>query len=144
MTTHLNPYLIFDGNTREAMELYHSVLGGTLDVMTFGDMGSTGPVPPPEGVMHAFLRTPEGFRLMASDGGPDDRPVHGTDFAVALVGDAEDEERLRGWFDALAGAGTIDVPLEKQMWGDWFGQVTDPFGIAWMVNISSGEEPRGA
>jgi PhnB protein len=28
------------------------------------------------------------------------------------------------------------MPLEKQMWGDEFGQVKDKFGIAWMVNIS--------
>jgi PhnB protein len=28
------------------------------------------------------------------------------------------------------------MPLEKQMWGDEFGMVVDPFGVAWMVNIS--------
>ncbi|HEY1134578.1 MAG TPA: VOC family protein [Nocardioides sp.] len=138
MTTYLNTYLIFDGNTRAAMEFYQSVLGGSLDVMTFGDMGSEGPVPPPEGVMHAFLETEDGFRLMASDGGPEDEVVHGTDVAIALNGDAEDEAKVRGWYDAFSAAGTVDVPLEKQMWGDWFGQVTDQFGIAWMFNLGSG------
>ncbi|MDF9717294.1 VOC family protein [Nocardioides sp. ChNu-99] len=144
MATHMNTYLVFGGNTREAMEFYRSVLGGRLDVMTFGDMGETGPVPPPEGVMHSFLLTDHGFRLMASDGPPAEEIVHGNDFAVALNGDAEDEAVLRGWYDAFAAAGTVDVPLEKQVWGDWFGQVTDPFGIAWMFNIASGEEPGGA
>ena len=28
------------------------------------------------------------------------------------------------------------MPLEKQMWGDIFGMVTDRFGISWMVNIA--------
>jgi PhnB protein len=28
------------------------------------------------------------------------------------------------------------MPLEKQMWGDEFGQLTDRYGIAWMVNIT--------
>jgi PhnB protein len=27
------------------------------------------------------------------------------------------------------------MPLEKQMWGDEFGQCTDKFGVNWMVNI---------
>ena len=28
------------------------------------------------------------------------------------------------------------MPLEKQMWGDEFGQFTDKFGIQWMINIT--------
>ena len=28
------------------------------------------------------------------------------------------------------------MPLEKQMWGDVFGMVTDRFGVNWMVNIA--------
>lgn len=143
MATHLITYLIFDARTREAMEFYQSVLGGQLDIMTFGDMGAEGPVPPPEGVMHAHLGTENGFRLMASDGSPGEPPVQGTDFAVALTGDADDEAVLRGYFDAFARAGTIDVALEKQMWGDFFGQVTDQFGVAWMFNIDGGAQFPG-
>ena len=37
MASKLNPYLNFDGNAREAMEFYQSVLGGELLVHTFGD-----------------------------------------------------------------------------------------------------------
>lgn len=59
----LNPYLTFDGTAREAMEFYASVLGGDLNVNTFGDFGDPGN----EGVMHAQLVTPTGFTLMASD-----------------------------------------------------------------------------
>jgi PhnB protein len=29
------------------------------------------------------------------------------------------------------------MPLERQMWGDEFGQCTNKFGISWMVNISA-------
>ena len=35
----LNPYLTFDGNSREAIEFYQDVFGGELDVNTFGDFG---------------------------------------------------------------------------------------------------------
>ena len=141
MSTYLTTYLIFDGDAREAMEFYRSELGGTLEVMTFGDMGMTGPTPPPDGVMHALLVTDTGFRIMASDGPPGEPVRRGNDFAVALSGDAEDEKQLRAWWDAFSARGAVDVPLEKQMWGAWFGQVTDAWGVAWMFNITSGEEP---
>ena len=32
--------------------------------------------------------------------------------------------------------GSVDVPLEKQMWGDVFGQLTDRFGVGWLVDIA--------
>jgi PhnB protein len=33
----------------------------------------------------------------------------------------------------------VSVPLEKQMWGDEFGMVTDRFGVGWMVNIAGAQ-----
>ena len=35
----LNPYLTFDGNTREAIEFYQGVFGGELTLSTFGEYG---------------------------------------------------------------------------------------------------------
>jgi len=35
MPTKLNPYINFKDNAREAMEFYHSVFGGTLNMNTF-------------------------------------------------------------------------------------------------------------
>ena len=28
------------------------------------------------------------------------------------------------------------MPLEKQVWGDFFGDCTDKFGIKWLVHIA--------
>ena len=52
----LNPYLNFPGNTREAMEFYQKVLGGKLDVQTFGEAPGM-EVPPgyEDKVIHAML-----------------------------------------------------------------------------------------
>ncbi|WP_181784374.1 VOC family protein [Pseudonocardia pini] len=134
MTVRLNPYLHFDTSSRSALEFYQSVLGGTLQIMTFGDMGSTGPVPPPEGVMHGQLETEDGLVLMASDGDPERPTEAGGQVSVSISGD--DSERIAGWFTALAEGGVVDVPFEKQMWGDHFGQVTDRFGIRWLLNAA--------
>jgi PhnB protein len=38
------------------------------------------------------------------------------------------------WWDRAVGAGcTVTMPLEKQFWGDIYGQLKDPFGITWAI-----------
>ena len=133
MATRLNPYLNFPGTAREAMGFYESVLGGTLTVMTFGDVGAEG-VADPEHVMHAMLETPSGFTLMASDLPPGMEHQPGNNVNISLSGDDADE--LRGYWDALSKEATVVMPLERQMWGDDFGSCIDRFGIHWMVNIA--------
>jgi PhnB protein len=136
MSTTLNPYLNFRGKAREAMTFYQSVLGGKLDVMTFGDMGGMGVREDETGlVMHSALSVSDSVQLMGAD-----VPSHmdtGGDIvngSISLSGD--DEATLRGWFEGLAAGGTVNVPLEKAPWGDSFGMLTDQYGVDWMVNIS--------
>jgi PhnB protein len=47
------PYLIFNGNCREAMTFYQSCLGGELNVMTFGDAGQKSAPEEKDRVTHA-------------------------------------------------------------------------------------------
>ena len=135
MATRLNPYLTFDGDAREAMETYQRVLGGELTISTFAELGGGGEDgPPADGVMHAMLETPDGFTLMASDTPPGMTLTRGDDVSISLSG--EDGDTLRRWWEQLADGGTITMPLERQMWGDDFGMLTDRFGVHWMVNIA--------
>ena len=39
MSSRLNPYINFNGNARQALEFYRTVLGGTLNISTFADFG---------------------------------------------------------------------------------------------------------
>jgi len=135
MSVLLNPYLSFaDGQAREALQFYASVLGGEPTFMTFGDMGTEGPLA--EQVMHGQLETPDGFTLMGADAPPEMVQVtFGDNVSVSLSGD--DEEKMRRWFDTLSeGAQAITVPLDKQPWGDLFGSFKDRYGTSWMVNIA--------
>ncbi len=137
MGTLLNPYLSFDGTAREAMQFYREVLGGDLDLMTFGEYGGS----PAEGVMHSHLRTPAGFNLMGSDLPEGESMTVGSNITLSLSGD--DAETLGGYFEKLSEGGKVTLPLEKQMWGDSFGMLTDRFGVSWMVNIAGQSSTSG-
>lgn len=136
MASRLNPYLSFDGTALQAMEHYRDVLGGTLVTNTFGEYGMTGPGA--DQIMHAQLETESGFTLMAADVVPGTEHRPGNNLTISLSGD--DRDALRGWFERLAEGGEVTVPLERQVWGDEFGQLVDRFGIGWLVNIADKQD----
>ena len=133
MASRLNPYIQFDGDARAAMEFYQSVFGGDLSANTFKEFGAGHGPEDDEKLMHSQLETPSGFTLMASDT-PQGMPYNpGQNIAISLSGEGDE---LRGYWEKLsAGDSKVTVPLEKQMWGDEFGMLTDRFGVTWMVNI---------
>ena len=132
MTTLLNPYLTFNGNAREAMQFYQSVFGGDLKVNTFGEFGQTDAAVADK-VMHAMLTSDKGT-LMASDAAPGTPFNPGSAITCSLSGDLTDG--LDDVWAKLSDSGQVNVPLEKQVWGDQFGQCVDRFGTPWMINIA--------
>jgi PhnB protein len=136
MTSRLNPYLNFRGQARDALDFYRSVFGGEYSVMTFGEFGEAPPGVEADSVMHGQLETPMGFTLMISDVPGEMELTVGNNITISLSGD--DADALRGYWERLAEGGTVTFPLEKQMWGDEFGQLDDRFKISWLVNISAG------
>lgn len=135
MPVTLNPYLNFRDNTREAMEFYHSVFGGELNVSTFADYQSAEDPSENDLVMHAQLEGP-GLTLMAADV-PKRMDYNGiSGFSISLSGPNDDDATLRGYWNKLADGGTVVQPLEAAPWGDSFGMLVDRFGVSWLVNIS--------
>lgn len=133
MASTLNPYLQFLDTARDAMEFYTSVFGGELSISTFGDFGDVDGADADK-VMHAQLKTPSGYTLMASDTATGMNAPSGHSCSMSLSGDDADE--LRGYWEKLSADGQVHMPLEKQMWGDEFGMCVDRFGVPWMVNIA--------
>jgi len=119
---YLGPYINFQGRAREAMELYHTVLGGNLDLQTgAGDR-----------ISQARLEA-DGALIIASDGHPNYPATVGDHMAIALGG--TDKARLTKIFHDLAAGGKIQGPLAQQPSGAEVGWLKDKFGINWTVNI---------
>lgn len=137
MTLTLNPYVNLRGAAREALEFYHSVLGGTLQIMTFSDFPDMAPPGEEHLVMHGQLETDDGLTLMAADV-PSSMPFASpAGFAISISGD--DGERLRGFWDGLSAGGTVTMLYETPPWdvtGGAFGMFTDRFGVDWMISYS--------
>lgn len=133
MKVMLSPYLNFMGQTKEAMQFYHSVLGGELNMQTYGESGQSEKPEEKDFVMHAELKT-DTFSFFAADGNEQHQVHMGDNVNMSLMGD--DEELLTKYFNDLSEGGHVDMPLAKQFWGDTFGMLTDKFGVHWMVNIS--------
>lgn len=132
-----SPYLNFDGNTREAMEFYQGIFGGELTIFTFGDFKLEGM--PADGVMHAALKT-DGFSLYASEAMPGASATwNGSRNYISFMGSEADLDTLTSWFNQLADGGHVGMALELQMWGDYYGQCTDKFGIEWMVDAPTAD-----
>ena len=134
MTSSLAPYLNFNGNSADAMKFYQSVLGGELNIQTFGDAGVAQSDADKNLTMHAELHS-GALILYASDGPPGRAITFGDNVHLSLQGD--DQATFSHYFEGLSQGGTVDMPLAKQFWGDVFGMLTDKFGVHWMVNISA-------
>ena len=133
MKIQLNPYINFNKNARQAFTFYQSVLGGTLELHTFGEFGADPDPSNQDNIMHATLTLETGGAIMGADTPSMMEYRTPCGFSVSLTG--SDADVLRDRFAKLADGGTIVMPLEKQIWGDEFGMVLDQFGINWMVNI---------
>lgn len=129
---YLSPYINFQGRAREAMEFYHKVLGGKLDLQTSNEQGVAKPAGPGDSISHSRLEA-DGARIVASDGHPDYPAKVGDNMAIAMGG--TDKGRLTKIFNPLAEGGRIKMPLAEQSRGADVGWLTDKFGINWMVSI---------
>jgi PhnB protein len=134
MQSRLNPYLNFDGTTREVMEFYHSVFGGQLNFSTYKDYGASQDPNDDNRIMHSQLEADNGIMLMAADVMRHMEYRPGNAIAISLSGD--NKEELSGYFEKLAAGGTVQQPLLEAPWGDTFGSLTDKYGVEWLVNIA--------
>ncbi len=134
-------YLNFNRTTEEAFLFYQSVFKTEFQ----GGISRMGEVPPSDDipkladedknlVMHVALPLLGDFVLMGTDS-PESMGftvIKGNNVYINLQPDTRSEtQRL---FMELSQGGTIEMELQEMFWGDYFGSLTDRFGVKWMFN----------
>lgn len=135
----LNSYLNFDGKAEEAFTFYKSVFGGEFvgGVMKMGNAPGTESLSEEEKnrVMHIALPIGNDL-LMASDIVPSmgNQLNQGNGNYISIFPESREEaDRI---FNGLSAEGVVEMPMEDQFWGYYFGSFKDKFGVCWMINFS--------
>jgi len=140
MTT-LTPYLLLDGTCSQAMEFYHSCLGGELRLTRVKDSPAKNFMPPSqhEKIVNAHLKSGN-LEISASDWlAPDHNPVRGNTVCIFLH--TETPEELQAAFAKLAAGADVTNPLQQQFFG-LYGALNDRFGVRWMFQSNHQEAVR--
>jgi uncharacterized glyoxalase superfamily protein PhnB/uncharacterized protein YndB with AHSA1/START domain len=138
-------YLNFNGTTEEAFNFYKKIFKGEFTgqgLRRFGDVELPAEHPPLNAadkklILHAELTILGGHVLMATDA-PESMGFHlqpGNNMHINLEpGSREETERL---FNALSEGGKVTMPLSDMFFGAYFGELTDKYGINWMLNFQT-------
>lgn len=132
--THINSYLTFGGNCREAMIFYKNCLGGEIDLQTIGESPMADKMPPQmkDSILHATL-TKGAWVLMASDMVGEKGLIKGN--TVSLMLNCSSEDEIRTFYNKLSTGGQATHPLEDSFWGALFGNLTDKYGNQWLLHF---------
>ena len=131
----INTYLTFKDNCRAAFEFYRSVFGGEfLFISTFGegpdDMGV--PEDKRDLIMHVTLPIGSGVLMGSDSAGFGPEVSTGNNFSLSIHPDSR--EQADELFAKLSADGAVEMPMQEQFWGAYFGSLTDKFGIRWQIN----------
>lgn len=134
-------YLNFKRESDAAFAFYKTVFRTDYSgpIVRFGDIPPMDGQPPMADedknlIMNVQLPITGGHVLMATDA-PESmgfQLVEGNNVHIMVMPDTREEaDRL---FAELSAGGKIEMAMEDQFWGDYFGSLVDKFGIGWMVN----------
>jgi PhnB protein len=126
----LSNYLFFTDSCEQALVFYEECgLGQIVEILRYGQDGMPVNSEVMRGkIMHARFEG-DGVAFYASDN-DDAEPMRGSAHFLAMD-DRRSTDRL---FEALAAGGTVTTALGMQPWGDYYGKLTDRFGVQWMLN----------
>ncbi|UYZ14464.1 VOC family protein [Brevibacillus sp. WF146] len=136
MTLRLIPYLVMDGNAKEAIQFYEKALDAKiLFYQTFGEMPENPEFPLPEEakdrVSHALVRVGESD-LMFSDTFPGQPHQSGSQVTICIS--TNDKEKSKRIYEALKQGGQVNMPLQETFFSPAYGIVTDKFGVTFKIN----------
>jgi PhnB protein len=125
----LSPYLKFNGNCRQALEFYKSVVGGQLILQTIGESPAAGHFPPAmkDKLLHGSLAK-DNLTIFGSDVAGAEL-TQGNNVFLCLV--CKSKEEIETLFSKLSQGGKVKTPPKHEFFGT-YGDLVDKFGINWM------------
>ncbi len=126
------PYIIFQGQCREAMTAYAAIFGGEVTMMMTGaDMPDMEVAEDKaDWIMHSELKF-DGGLLMASD------DMMGSNPAMAgssIMMEFDTEDAAKAAYDELAKGGDVIMAFAPTPWAEGFAMLNDRFGTSWMLS----------
>lgn len=131
----LKVHLVFPGNCEEALTFYKTTLNGEIDFIFRKDeeKGITIADADKGKISHMVVKTPH-FELAGEDANHTEQVIAGNNNKLVLLFQGIDE--CRGVFDCFAQHGTVTMPLEKTFFCEGMGEVTDKYGISWIIMVT--------
>ena len=128
----LHPYFVFNGQAKEAILFYTKALDIEHgELKTYKDSPMSHHPHQKDWIIHSALIFKGTTLAMFADS--EDAPLSpNPNIHISL--NYTNLEEMEVAFERLAQGGKITMPLEKQFWNATFGQLTDRFGIRWMMN----------
>jgi PhnB protein len=135
MNLRLSPYLMMNGNAKEAIQFYEKALDAKLLFnQTFGEMPENPEFPLPEEaknlVSHAMIKVGE-TDLMFSDTFPGQTSQIGDQVTICIS--TNDIEKSKRIFESLQQDGQVKMPLEETFFSPAYGIVTDKFWVTFQI-----------
>jgi PhnB protein len=135
MSLQFNPYLMMNGNAKEAIQFYEKSLDAkVLFLQTVGDgpQNPESPIPEEEKgrVAHSVLKVGES-EIMVSDNIPGQPLQSGNQVTICIS--ITEKEKAKQIYEALHQGGQVNIPLEETYFSPSFGMVTDKFGVTFQI-----------
>ncbi|MBD0382686.1 VOC family protein [Paenibacillus sedimenti] len=135
MSVRLTPYLMMNGNAKEAIEFYEKALDAqVLFMQTFGEMPENPEFPLPDAaknlIAHAMLKVGDAD-FMFSDNFPGQPHSIGNQVTICISTD--DATKSKKMFEALQQGGEVNMPLQETFFSPLYGVVTDKFGVPFQI-----------
>ncbi len=129
-------FINFDGNCREAMEFYAKVFKSEVQYpMTYAETPPDADFEVAEAdkdrIMYANVPI-YGCNVMFSDVPSGMEFIKGNNISPTVGTD--DIGEIKRVFSVLSEGGTIEMELQKTVWSQLYGMVTDKFGVIWQVS----------
>jgi PhnB protein len=136
----INPHINFNGNAEEAFLFYQSVFGGTFSkIIRFKEMAGPGfsiPKNEEEKLMHIAL--PIGNNMLMGNDVPSILgTVNEQENRSKIAIKASTKEEADHLFNGLSKDGQVEIPLQLNPDGSYFGMFRDKYGIEWMINVEA-------